>query len=215
MPHFRISISIVLFVLLSLFAMQIRYFFGDFILLFIDMHGIYTDTQFHRLTSSFLLLLLLLFVKKKFTIAKKLKRNSNKRAYRWRKIERRIKRRTKQIRLVCCATLASILKIWTCSPRKRQNFFLLFRMASFRLFIICCVVYFSEPFGSARLTNWEIIFVLAYTLRSLFTFKCKYKQQSFFFFTWEKKNDRRNTNKKQSNRVVVAIIITNKQTNKR
>lgn len=103
MPHFRISISIVLFVLLSLFAMQIRYFVGDFIFLFIDMHGIYTDTQFHRLTSSFLLLLLLLFVKKKFTIAKKLKQNSNKRVYRWRKIERKIKRRTKQIRfgLLC------------------------------------------------------------------------------------------------------------------
>lgn len=214
MPHFRKSISIVSFVLSSFVAMQIRYFVGDFILLFINMQGIYTDTQFHRFTSPFLLLLLL-FVKKKFTIAKKLKQNSNKRAYGWRKIERKIKRRTKQIRLVCCATLASILKIWTCSPRKRQNFFLLFRMASFRLFIICCVVYFSEPFGSARLTNWEIIFVLAYTLRSLFTFKCKYKQQSFFFFTWEKKNDRWNANKKQSNRVVVAIIITNKQTNKR
>lgn len=49
------------------------------------------------------------------------------------------------------------------------------------LLFVCCVVIFSEPFGSACLSNWEIIFALAYTLHSLFTFKCKYKQHSFSF----------------------------------
>lgn len=101
------------------------------------------------------------------------------------------------------------------SLSKKQNFFS--RMTSFSAFYLLCIVIFFGAFWERtpyKLRDHICFLRTRSSLslsRSLFTFKCKYKQHSFFsFYLRKEENDRWNTNMMQSNRVTV-IITTNKR----